>query len=78
MQLIFYISVYQSYSAVNKIKKKKEIRSNNRPKLREKENVIWKGNKSRRIGEPRPQIQPYPFNRKITDVQEKCGQSGHG
>lgn len=67
MKLIFYISVFIILTLV-KVKEKTEIRSN-RPKLRWKEKVMWKGDKFRRIWGPTAHIQLYPFSeRRVMDV----------
>ena len=49
MQLIFYISVFNILILVE-AKETIEIRLNNRPKLRWKEKVMWRGDKSGRAG----------------------------
>lgn len=69
MKLIFYISVFNILMLV-----KTEIRSNNRPKLRRKEKIIWKGDKFRTVGGPRAYVQFHPINgRRTAHVQEREG-----
>lgn len=70
MKLFFYISVFNILMLV-----KTEIRSNNRPKLRWKEKIIWrKRDKFRRVGGLRAYVQFHPINgRRIADVPEREG-----